>query len=58
MDQRTVPRVITLLDELKEEIDGAAVLRSYPILKSRLTAKATEAQNVLLGEAPVDARDN
>lgn len=57
METPDLARAITILDELKEEAEALATRTGYAVA-SGIHAKATEVQNILLGEVPVDPRDN
>lgn len=50
-----VPRVVTLLEEVKESIEAP---RRKDLDLMRLHAKVTEAQSLLMGEAPVRPDEN
>lgn len=49
--------MITLLDEIKEEAEALARRSGYHTATA-IHTKATEAQNILVGAQPTDARDN
>lgn len=57
METPDLARAITILDEIKEEAEKLAQRTGYAVA-SGLHAKAQEVQNILLGEIPVDPRDN
>lgn len=56
--ESTLPRVVTLLEEAKEELARPRFSVIFDEARIRATNKITDAQNLLVGGDPVRPEDN
>lgn len=64
MDAATYSRVMALLEEAKEELESAVagngfgLIVDYPALRARVDGKITQAQDLMMGQRPMNPEDN